>query len=35
MKDIEALRFNHLKLSARRDGHKDYFSKDHRNENNH
>jgi hypothetical protein len=33
MKEIEAVRFNHLKLSSRIDGHKDYF-RDHINENN-
>ena len=30
MKDIEAVRYNHLKLSSRREGHRDYKSKDNR-----
>jgi hypothetical protein len=35
MKDIEAVRFNHLKLSSRREGHRDYLSKDNRTNNMH
>ena len=35
MKDIEAVRYNHLKLSSRREGHRDYLSKDNRTNNMH
>ena len=30
MKEIEAVRFNHLKLSSRREGHREYMTRDNR-----
>ena len=28
MKELESVRYNHLKLSSRRDGHKEFFNRE-------